>query len=328
VNTPLAVAAVALVGLGLFVAVYFGLRQPAAAMDNPVLGRLERYIDPDGPMERPAGSGLQELLTRTRRRIAERDESARGQSAARDALGDQLSRADLDIRPTEWRIIQLAAALVLFAIFALRVNPIVGLVVGIVAPYLGGRFALGYRERRRVRKFDNQLGDVILLLSNALKAGYSFPQALATVASAAEPPISEEFSRTSRELQLGVPVDDALRRIVERNSSEDLDLLMTAVQIQRVVGGNLAEILDTIAHTIRERVRIKGEIRTLTAQARVSGWIISLLPIALAAILSVIAPDYFTPMFKQTGGLIMLGVGLVSMGIGIMIIRRIVRIKI
>jgi tight adherence protein B len=201
-------------------------------------------------------------------------------------------------------------------------------VAALAVPVFGGRFLLGFRQRRRVRRFDNQLGDVILMLANALKAGYSFPQALMTVANTGPMPIAGEFGRTSREMQLGLSVDDALRRIVERNASEDLDLLITAVQIHRVVGGNLTEILESIANTIRERVRIKGEIRTLTAQARASGWIISLLPIGLAAVLTVIAPDYFTPMFTQLAGQIMLGVGLLMMGLGILIIRKIVAIRV
>ena len=106
----------------------------------------------------------------------------------------------------------------------------------------------------------------------------------------ASPPISEEFGRATREIALGISVDDALNHMVQRNKSEDFDLLVTAVQIQRVVGGNLAEILDTIAYTIRERVRIQGEIRTLTAQARISGIIITLLPFGLAGVLELISP--------------------------------------
>jgi tight adherence protein B len=129
-------------------------------------------------------------------------------------------------------------------------------------------------------------------------------------------------------MALGISVDDALNHMVKRNQSEDFDLMVTAVQIHRVVGGNLAEILDTIAHTIRERVRIKGEIRTLTAQARASGWIITLLPIGLAAVLTVISPDYFTPMFHETLGIVMLAMGGFSMLIGFALIQKIVKIEV
>src|SRR5205807_9061812 len=171
------------------------------------------------------------------------------------------------------------------------------------------RAVLRVLQARRLRAFDKQLGDTIILISNAWKAGYSFAQAIATVGKTAPPPIADEFNRATREMALGINVDDALNHMVKRNTSEDFDLMVTAVQIHRVVGGNLAEILDTIAHTIRERVRIKGEIRTLTAQARASGWIITILPIALAGLLTVIPPDYFKPMVPETLGIIMLSIG-------------------
>jgi tight adherence protein B len=116
--------------------------------------------------------------------------------------------------------------------------------------------------------------------------------------------------------------------MVQRNKSEDFDLLVTAVQIQRVVGGNLAEILDTIAFTIRERVRIQGEIRTLTAQARLSGVIITLLPIGLAVFLFLIEPSYFNPMVKQAAGWVMLGIGLFSIAVGTAIIQKITKIEV
>ncbi|MDQ6846968.1 MAG: type II secretion system F family protein, partial [Candidatus Dormibacteraeota bacterium] len=173
-----------------------------------------------------------------------------------------------------------------------------------------------------------QLGDTITLLSNALKAGYSFAQALASVSRNASPPISDEFARATREIALGIGVDDALNHMVQRNKSEDFDLLVTAVQIQRVVGGNLAEILDTIAYTIRERVRIQGEIRTLTAQARVSGIIITLLPFGLAGVLEMLSPSYFGPMLTETLGHILLGIGIFSIAIGAAAIQKIVKIEV
>lgn len=209
-----------------------------------------------------------------------------------------------------------------------RFGAVILLLAGPLVTYFLSGVALKYMQGRRARAFDNQLGDTIILLSNALKAGYSFAQAIATVSKTATPPIAEEFARATREMALGISVDDALTHMVKRNQSDDFDLMVTAVQIHRVVGGNLAEILDTIATTIRERVRIKGEIRTLTAQARMSGWIIMLLPVALAGILTVISPEYFTPMFHETLGRIMLITGGFSMLIGYAIIQKIVNIEV
>ncbi len=243
-------------------------------------------------------------------------------------LADDLQRADLRIKSSEWVLAVLGIGLLLGVILALRYGVVWVFFVGFGGVWFLSGFYLRFRQRKRTRAFNNQLGDTILLLSNALKAGYSFSQALTTVSKSAGPPIGEEFARATREIQLGIPVDDALNHMVERNKSEDFDLLVTAVQIQRVVGGNLAEILDTIAHTIRERIRIQGEIRTLTAQARFSGWIITLLPVGLAGFLSLISPDYFHPMFTQTAGRIMLGVGLFSMAIGVAFIQKIVKIEV
>jgi tight adherence protein B len=210
----------------------------------------------------------------------------------------------------------------------LRFGTPVMLLVGPVAAWLSSGVFLKFRQGRRTRAFNNQLGDTITLLSNALKAGYSFAQALASVSRNANPPIADEFARATREIALGIPVDDALNHMVQRNKSEDFDLLVTAVQIQRVVGGNLAEILDTIAYTIRERVRIQGEIRTLTAQARISGIIITLLPFGLAGVLELISPSYFGPMLTETLGHILLGIGIFSIAIGAAAIQKIVKIEV
>ena len=206
-------------------------------------------------------------------------------------------------------------------------SPIAFIPCPIVVYILSG-FFLKFRQKRRTRAFNNQLGDTLMLLSNALKAGHSFAQALASVAKNANPPISDEFARATREIALGINVDEALNHMVARNKSEDFDLMVTAVQIQRVVGGNLAEILDTIAFTIRERVRIQGEIRTLTAQARASGWIITILPIALAGFLALISPSYFDPMITDPLGHIMLGMAIFSIAIGAVAIQKIVKIEV
>ena len=245
-------------------------------------------------------------------------------TGAQSRLGESLQRADLKLKTSEWIMAVLGAGLAIGVVSWARFGSVIALPVGIGLAWMLSGFLLRIMQSRRQRAFDRQLGDTIILLSNALKAGYSFNQALATVSRTANPPIATEFSRATREIALGIAVDDALNHMVARNNSEDFDLLVTAVQIQRVVGGNLAEILDTIAHTIRERVRIQGEIRTLTAQARASGYIITLLPIGLAVILAFISPDYFGPMLTQTAGRIMLGVGLLSMAVGYSIIQKIV----
>lgn len=332
--TPLSIGLIAATAVGVFVAVLALFPQRSARpVDSEVLGRLDSYITRKQDAEEQiiaegGGAPLQLLVSRFRAKLAARDDRERGTNERRDHLAEQLESADVSMRPAEWTGILYVIGFVIFGILALRINVIVGVIVGIAAPYFGGRFFLHFRQRRRAIKFDKQLSDVIILLSNGLKAGYSFPQSMSSVAEMVKAPASVEFSRVVQELKLGMPLGDAVRRMVERNSSEDLDLMMTAVQIQSVIGGNLAEILDNIATVIRERIRIKGEIRTITAQARLSGWIISLLPIGLAGVLTLVAPDYFARMFGEFLGFVMLGVGLAAMVFGMFVIKKITNIKV
>jgi tight adherence protein B len=243
-------------------------------------------------------------------------------------LADELMRADLKLRVSEYVILVIGLIVLLVLIIYLRFHNVFLSALGIPVGYLAPGFYLKFRQRRRLKAFNNQLGDTIVLLSNALKAGYSFAQAMATIAKSSSPPMSDEFGRAVREMNLGVAVDDALQHMVKRIESEDFDLMVTAVQIHRVVGGNLAEILDTIAFTIRERIRIQGEIRTLTAQARASGYIITGLPFALAIILTFISPSYITPLFHEWLGYVLIGMGLVSIAIGYGIISKITNIQV
>jgi tight adherence protein B len=218
-------------------------------------------------------------------------------------------------------------AVAFIVVYAINQNFFVAILVGALAYFAPG-FYVKFRQRRRSKAINGQLGDTILLLSNALKAGYSFAQAMATIARSAPAPMSDEFNRAVREMNLGITVDDALDHMNQRIQSEDFDLMVTAVQIHRVVGGNLAEILDTIAFTIRERIRIHGEIRTLTAQARASGYIITALPFALVGILTVLSPGYILPLFKEPLGWFMIVLSLVMMAIGYSVIRRIAAIEV
>lgn len=243
-------------------------------------------------------------------------------------VADNLARADVKLRVSEYTMIVVGFMVAVFFVsFLINRNPAVSALFG-VAGYFAPGLYLRFRQGRRMRALNNQLGDTILLLSNALKAGYSFAQAMSTIARSAPAPMSDEFSRAVREMNLGITVDEALNHMNNRIESDDFDLMVTAVQIHRVVGGNLAEILDTIAFTIRERIRIQGEIRTLTAQARASGYIITALPFALVAILTLVSPSYITPLFKEFLGWIFIALALIMMAIGYAIIRKIASIEV
>jgi len=242
-------------------------------------------------------------------------------------LAEQLQKADLKLRTSEFIAIQFGTVAALALIAFVRWGIIQALIAGVVGYFIPG-FYVRYRMGKRLKAFNDQLGDTLVLLSNALKAGYSFAQAVDTVAKNAVAPMSEEFSRAVREMNLGGSVEEALNNMLKRIESPDFDLVVTAVAIHRTVGGNLAEILDNIAHTIRERIRIKGEIKTLTAQASASGTLITILPIGLAIFLYFVTPTYFKPMTENFIGWAMIGVALFLIFIGNLIIRKITSIEV
>ena len=198
------------------------------------------------------------------------------------------------------------------------------LLIGLILPQL----YLIRKERASMSALSGQIADSLILMANSLRAGHSFLQSLEMVAREMDPPISREFRRALQEMNLGIPVETALTAMGHRAGNEDLDLMVTAVLIQRQVGGNLAEILDTIAETIRERVRIQGEIKTLTAQGRISGVIICILPVAIGAFIGVLIPSYLSLLIVHPMGKVMLGIGVLGQLAGIIAIRKIITINV
>lgn len=305
--------------------------------NSGIASRLERYASVRGdrkPSTDEVDTERESAIVAGLSRVIERQDMA-----AR--LRTEIARADLKLRPAEFiafwiasPFVFLVVAYILGYIFAGFQNPIALIVVFILGAWFP-RFYLRYRQARRLRAFGEQLPDTITLLANSLRAGSSFLQGIELVTREARPPISEEFERVVREMALGVALQPALNNLSRRVASEDLELMVTAINIQSQVGGNLATVLDSIAFTIRERIRIQGEIQTLTAMQRYSGYVITLLPVGLAAILFLISPTYILPMvqrppemFGLPTGIIFFAVGLVSMGIGYLLIRRIVDIKV
>ena len=242
-------------------------------------------------------------------------------------ISRDLARANLKLHVSEYYYIRFGLALFLGAVLWLFRDPLSG-VFGIVIGYFLPRIWVGRRISGRLGAFNKQLADTITLLSNSLRAGSSFLQSIELVSREGNPPMAEEMGRGVREVNLGLGMEEALNNLVRRIKSEDLDLMVTAISIQQQVGGNLAEILDTIAFTIRERVRIKGEINTLTAQGRYSGYLVAMLPIGLAFVLNIINPAFMQPLFTQLIGRILLGVGIVLMAIGFFAIQKITNIKV
>lgn len=216
-----------------------------------------------------------------------------------DNISKNLARADLKFRPAEFIALIVISSMVVgligFIISGYSIFfAIISMAFGAYLPQIYVKFAQG----RRLKRFDNQLGDMLNLMVNGLRAGFSTLQAMEAVSRELPSPISEEFRRVVQEMQLGLPMEDALNHLLRRINSEDLDLVITAINVQREVGGNLAEILDVISYTIRERVRIKGEISALTAQGRATAWVIAALPILLVLLLFLLNREYVMQFFN------------------------------
>jgi tight adherence protein B len=245
-------------------------------------------------------------------------------------LSTQLARADLKLTVGEFLALQLIAALGFGAgAFVLSGQSIVLALVFAVLGWFAPRWFVSWRQGQRLRAFNDQLGDALNLMVNGLRSGYSVLQAMEAVSREMAAPIAVEFARIVQEVQIGLPLDQAMANMLRRIKSDDLDLVVTAINVQREVGGNLAEILDVISFTIRERVRIKGEIRTLTAQGRYSGYVISLLPIGLALVLFCVNKPYVERLFTSGWcGWAMVVCGLLMIGTGFIAIQKIVAIEV
>jgi len=242
----------------------------------------------------------------------------------------QLSRADLKITPAEFLGLHFVSVITFFLVanFIVFRNPILALIAG-VAGFFAPRIYVSMKTGKRLHQFEDQLADNLQMWVNGLRSGYSVMQAIESIAKEAAEPTASEFERVVQEVQLGIPLDEALAHLLERMPSEDLDLVITAVNIQREVGGNLAEILEVISDTIRERIKLKGEVRVLTSQGRVTGYIISFLPVGLLAFLMMVNPDYVGRMFtNRMCGWPMLGCGAGMIALGTAAIQKIVDIEI
>lgn len=245
-------------------------------------------------------------------------------------IQSQLTRAHLLLKAEEF--VTLSIILFVFSVAATimlkgAASWFLAFIIGCAAWFVPLLILKG-KVKKRIKMLNDQLGDAIAMISNSLKAGYSFFQAIDMVAKEMTGPIAEEFQVLQKEINLGLTTEKALENLAARVSSDDLELLVTAVLIQRQTGGNLAEVLDNISTTIRERVKIKGEIKTLTAQGRISGWIISLLPVGLGFLIYLINPQLISLLFTRTLGILILVVSAMSELIGIFLIQKIVKIEV
>lgn len=247
-------------------------------------------------------------------------------TASRSEL--RLLQADIKVSPEEFSVIQMILYLIALILgFIFTGNFIVALIF-LPIMFIIIRLYIGIKISAKQKAFNNQLGDALGILANSLRSGYSYLQAMNTVAREMPEPISAEFAKVVKEMSLGMSDEKSLENLTLRVSSDDLKLMVTAILIQKETGGNLAEILDNISDTIKDRIKLKGEVKTLTAQGRMSAIIIVALPFALGGFMMVSNPSYIMPFIDSLIGKITLGYGFLSILLGIFIINRIIKIEV
>ncbi|MCX7680366.1 MAG: type II secretion system F family protein [Anaerolineae bacterium] len=243
-------------------------------------------------------------------------------------LATQLARADLKWTVGEFMAVTVIAVVASGGIFYFFRRDLLATVIVCIAAFFAPRLYVKMRQRKRLRAFTDQLGDTINLMVNGIRAGYSVLQAMEAVSKEMGPPVSEEFARVVKEVQLGLSLEQAMNNMLRRVPSDDLDMMITAINVQREVGGNLAEVLDAISYTIRERVRIKGELMAKTAQSRLSGYMVGAVPVGLAVILYLLNPSYMGQLFNHVCGYIMLGCAAIGVALGFAAMSKVMQIDV
>ncbi|WP_078548212.1 type II secretion system F family protein [Litchfieldia alkalitelluris] len=287
--------------------------------------RVKRYLEQSEPEILESKKNkftLQFRLAKEniRKRLQKKNKTAK--------LEIELSSAGLPLKPEEFVMFQWIAGSLGAGILYLVFNQVflapIGGIIGMCIP----RTILKSKQKKRLQKFNEVLPEMISTIVGALRAGFSFPQALKSVMEEAESPLKEEIATVLREMQYGTSMEDSLNHLKERMPSEDLDLMIEAILIQRQVGGNLATILEKIVETIRDRIKIQGQIQTLTAQGRLSGIVIGLLPVFLGGALFLIEPSYIGTLFTHPIGIILVIIAIISCAIGFMFIRKLTTIEV
>jgi tight adherence protein B len=293
-----------------------------------IASRLTKYSDVKAASAEERKRGRRERTKATDIIVRTVDRAVQNQSFAQN-LRNAIARADLKFTVAEylilWTAIFVGCIFLGQVVFRTNVHTVILGVVGLIGP----RWYLRYKANKRLKLFNINLADTIVMMANSLRSGYSMLQSMEMLSREMDPPISTEFNRVIKEVGIGLSPEEALANLVRRIKSVDLEIMVMAINVQREIGGNLSVILDTIAHTIRERVRIKGEIKTLTAQATLSGYIISVLPIGLAFILYTIDAKYISFFWEDhTCGLPLMCITLFMMVLGFFTMRKITKIEV
>lgn len=326
---PLALLA-ALCILGAIVLGLIGIYRSSASPRNNMERRLGRMIGEGVGSEIETASAIEGLRHRRSGSIPVIGMFLAGRSWSEE-MAAELERADIKLTVSEFVALRIMMAGVLALLPFLLLGGLKGIILAVVLGVVGvtlPRLWVSRSKARRINKLNAQLPDTLTMLSNSLKAGFGLMQSMELVSRELEHPIATDIRRTLQDINVGQTTEDALLNLAARSGSTDLDIVVTAMLIQQSTGGNLAEILDTVGHTMRERIRIRGEIKTLTTQGTLTGIIIGGLPIFIALAVSVMNPSYIEPLFTTLTGQAMLFIAAIMEFFGIMIIKKILAIEV
>ncbi|WP_312653293.1 type II secretion system F family protein [Aminipila sp.] len=282
--------------------------------------RLKKYLNTEGILD------IQDQYFKENLKNYRKSKNRKFKIASKE-FSDYLAMSGIKLRASEFIYIWITMTyLPILIILFSGISVITALGVAIIG-FLIPPFFVQKARKKRQTEFNKQLGESLVVMSNCIKSGFTFMQSMESIANDMQPPISTEFAKTLREMRFGVNKSDALHHMVDRVQNNDLGLLVSAVMTSEQVGGNLSEILDIISDTIKDRIRIKQEVRVLTAQGRMSGIVIGLLPVFIILLLMILNPEYFKSFFEASIGKIMIGVSVMMEMIGFIIINKIVDIE-
>jgi tight adherence protein B len=323
---PLALL-VALAVMAAVVLLVVGVSQMRGSGGRALSRRLEKFST--GEAGQPSGGrGDESLLRSTDSGKLGPLAGILGGSRGVESSALALERAGIPLRVGEYMTIRFALALILLLVtFMLTRNVLIALPMAPIGYFLP-RWYVGSRRRQRQAKINGQLEEMLTLVSNSLKSGYGLMQSFEYASRQLAPPLADEIKRMIQEANLGAGAEAAIEALAERIASPDMEMVVTAIAIQRSVGGNLAQTLDNVAYTMRERDRIRGEIRTLTSQQRMTGVIIGGLPIFVGGIMFAINPDYMLPLFTHSVGKILLLMAVGMEALGIVLIRSLLSFEV